>query len=99
MTLRTAALFDMDKTLVPVNTGSLYVKWRYRRNEARKRDMLRFAAWMAQYAAGVLDPVEAAPRRRQRERRVLADGLAARRGGPAGAGAGRGGKSDCGRRP
>ncbi|MBK6807997.1 MAG: HAD-IB family hydrolase [Sandaracinaceae bacterium] len=58
MTLRTAALFDMDKTLVPVNTGSLYVKWRYRRNEARKRDMLRFAAWMAQYAAGVLDPVE-----------------------------------------
>lgn len=58
MTLRTAALFDMDKTLVPVNTGSLYVKWRYRRKEARKRDMLRYAGWMAQYAAGVLDPVE-----------------------------------------
>jgi len=57
MTLRPAALFDMDKTLVPVNTGSLYVKWRFRRNEARKRDMLRWAGWMAQYAAGVLDPV------------------------------------------
>lgn len=58
MTLRPAALFDMDKTLVPVNTGSLYVKWRFRRREARKRDMLRYAAWMAQYAAGVLDPVD-----------------------------------------
>jgi HAD superfamily hydrolase (TIGR01490 family) len=57
MTLRSAALFDMDKTLVPVNTGSLYVKWRFRRREARKRDMLRWAGWMAQYAAGVLDPV------------------------------------------
>ncbi|MCA9578843.1 MAG: HAD family hydrolase [Polyangiales bacterium] len=57
MTLRTAALFDMDKTLVPVNTGSLYVKWRFKRREARKRDLLRWAGWMAQYAAGVLDPV------------------------------------------
>ncbi len=58
MTQRTAALFDMDKTLIPANTGTLFMKWRLRRGEARKRDLLRWAGWMLQYAAGVLDPVK-----------------------------------------
>lgn len=50
-----AALFDMDRTLVPVNTGTLYIKWRFSRREARKRDLLQFASWMAQYALGTID--------------------------------------------
>lgn len=55
LTKARAALFDMDRTLVPVNTGTLYMKWRFARREARKRDVLRFASWMAQYALGTID--------------------------------------------
>ena len=53
--MKHAALFDMDKTLVPVNTATLYLRWRYRRNEARRRDLLRFGAWMLRYAVGDID--------------------------------------------
>lgn len=50
-----AALFDMDRTLVRVNTGNLYVRWRMRRKEARLRDVLRVGIWMFQYTLGVID--------------------------------------------
>lgn len=53
-----AALFDMDRTLVRVNTGRLYVRWRFSRREAGWRDVARFARWMAQYTFGVIDPAE-----------------------------------------
>jgi HAD superfamily hydrolase (TIGR01490 family) len=52
---QSAALFDMDRTLVRVNTGNLYMRWRFRRREASLRDMVRFAGWMAQYTFGVVD--------------------------------------------
>lgn len=52
---RRAALFDMDRTLVRVNTGNLYMRWRFRRRQAGLRDMMRFAGWMAQYSFGVVD--------------------------------------------
>lgn len=50
-----AAIFDMDRTLVTVNTGDLYVRWRYRRQEASLRDVARFARWMVRYKVGLLD--------------------------------------------
>lgn len=50
-----AAIFDMDRTLVTVNTGDLYVRWRYRRREASLRDVARFARWMMRYKVGLLD--------------------------------------------
>jgi HAD superfamily hydrolase (TIGR01490 family) len=50
-----AALFDMDRTLVRVNTGHLYMRWRFQRNEASLAEILRFAGWMAQYTFGVVD--------------------------------------------
>lgn len=56
--MRGAAFFDMDRTLVRVNTGRLYVRWRFRRREAGLRDVARFARWMAQYTVGVIDPEE-----------------------------------------
>ncbi len=54
----TAAIFDMDRTLVRANTGVLYMRWRYARGEAGPRDLLRFSWWVAQYHLGVVDPAE-----------------------------------------
>lgn len=51
-----AAFFDMDRTLVRVNTGTLYMRWRWERGEASARDVFRFMRWIARYSIGVLDP-------------------------------------------
>ncbi|MAQ18121.1 MAG: HAD-IB family hydrolase [Sandaracinus sp.] len=59
---RRAAFFDMDRTLVRVNTGSLYARWRFQRREAGLRDMARVARWMALYTFGAID-AEAVSRR------------------------------------
>ncbi|UJR81194.1 HAD family hydrolase [Sandaracinus amylolyticus] len=50
-----AAFFDMDKTLVRVNTGRLYASWRFSRGETRFRDLLRVSWWSLQYTLGVVD--------------------------------------------
>lgn len=60
--LKRAAIFDMDRTLVSVNTGSLYARWRFRRREAGLRDMARVARWLVLYSFGAID-AEAATRR------------------------------------
>ncbi len=53
-----AAFFDMDKTLVRVNTARLYVRWRFARREASWREVARATRWLAEYALGVVDPAE-----------------------------------------
>lgn len=58
MTPMRAAFFDMDRTLVRVNTGRLYVRWRFARKEASWREVARATRWLAQYALGVVDPAE-----------------------------------------
>jgi HAD superfamily hydrolase (TIGR01490 family) len=50
-----AAFFDMDKTLVRVNTGLLYVRWRYQRGESGLADVARVTWWSVQYALGLVD--------------------------------------------
>lgn len=55
-----AALFDVDKTLVTVNTARLYVRWRMSRREASLRDYLRMSHALFRYAIGTLDPEQAA---------------------------------------
>lgn len=50
-----AALFDMDKTLVQVNTGKLYVRWRFRRGESGVSDLARVSWWSLQYTLGLVD--------------------------------------------
>jgi HAD superfamily hydrolase (TIGR01490 family) len=52
---RRAAFFDMDKTLVRVNTGRLYVRWRFVRGESGVRDVARATWWSFQYLMGVVD--------------------------------------------
>jgi HAD superfamily hydrolase (TIGR01490 family) len=50
-----AAFFDLDRTLVRVNTGPLYVRWRVRQGRMRLRDLARVSWWTLQYTMGVLD--------------------------------------------
>ena len=52
---RRAALFDLDKTLVRVNTAALYVRWQVRNGEARRRDFAKTLYWLGQYTLGVID--------------------------------------------
>lgn len=58
--MKSAALFDVDKTLVSVNTARLYVKWRMGRRELGIVDYLKFSKVLVSYAFGTLDPEVAA---------------------------------------
>ena len=50
-----AALFDMDRTLIRVDTAKLYTQFRRDRGEASLRDVMQVAWWAMQYTAGVID--------------------------------------------
>jgi HAD superfamily hydrolase (TIGR01490 family) len=52
---RAGAFFDMDKTLIAENSGSLYMKYRYARGEIGGVDLLRGLGAYLQYKLGVLD--------------------------------------------
>lgn len=55
-----AALFDMDRTLLRVESATLYVRHQRRRGEATWRDALRAAYWVTQYTFGVIDATSVA---------------------------------------
>ena len=52
---RVGAFFDMDKTLIAENSGSLYMKYRYERGEVSGWDLAKGLAAYLQYKVGVLD--------------------------------------------
>jgi HAD superfamily hydrolase (TIGR01490 family) len=52
---RIGAFFDMDKTLIAENSGSLWMKHRYRRGEIGNLELARGVATYLQYKLGVLD--------------------------------------------
>ncbi len=60
--VRRAALFDMDRTLVRIDTATLYVRYQRDQGEASWRDALRVAGWMFQYTLGVIDAPRVAER-------------------------------------
>ncbi|MDJ0847924.1 MAG: HAD family hydrolase [Myxococcota bacterium] len=49
------AFFDMDKTLICENSGSLFMKYRYQRGEIGGLDLLKGLGAYLQYKVGVLD--------------------------------------------
>jgi HAD superfamily hydrolase (TIGR01490 family) len=49
------ALFDMDKTLIAENSGSLYMRYRYQRGEISGVDLLKGIGAYVQYKIGILD--------------------------------------------
>jgi HAD superfamily hydrolase (TIGR01490 family) len=50
-----AAFFDMDRTLLRVNTGTLYIRWLRKRGEISLVRMAQALGWIAQYKLSVLD--------------------------------------------
>lgn len=52
---RVGAFFDMDKTLISQNSGSLYMKYRYERGEVDGWDLAKGLLAYLRYKAGVLD--------------------------------------------
>jgi HAD superfamily hydrolase (TIGR01490 family) len=50
-----AAFFDMDRTLLRCNSGTLWIRWLRERGEISLYEMARALGWMAQYKLSVLD--------------------------------------------
>jgi HAD superfamily hydrolase (TIGR01490 family) len=55
MSPRRAALFDLDRTLVRIDTARLYTRYQRDVGEASLRDSLQVAWWALQYTLGVID--------------------------------------------
>lgn len=53
--MRCAAFFDLDSTVLRIDTGSSWVKFQVRRGEMGKRDLARSLYWSLLYKAAVLD--------------------------------------------
>ncbi|MDB4977476.1 MAG: Phosphoserine phosphatase [Myxococcaceae bacterium] len=58
--MRSAALFDVDRTLVTVNTARLYVRWQMQKRDASWLDYVRVTGALMQYVSGTLQPERAA---------------------------------------
>src|SRR3990172_1538195 len=52
---RAGAFFDMDKTLIAENSGTLFFKHRYRRGEMDAWDLVQGLVAYLRYKVGVLD--------------------------------------------
>lgn len=55
MSVRRATFFDLDRTLVRVDTPRLYTRYRRDVGQATWRDSLQVGWWVLQYSAGVID--------------------------------------------
>jgi HAD superfamily hydrolase (TIGR01490 family) len=53
--VKPAAFFDMDRTLIRVNSGDLWIRWLRERGEISRYEMLRALAWIFQYKLALLD--------------------------------------------
>ncbi len=51
-----AALFDMDRTLVRVNTASEYVRWQLATGQIGLSQAVQATGWILQYKFGLVDP-------------------------------------------
>ena len=50
-----AAFFDMDRTLIRVNSGTLWIRWLRSRGEISLYETVRGLGWIAQYKLALLD--------------------------------------------
>ena len=50
-----AAFFDMDRTLIRVNSGTLWIRWLRQRGELSLYETMRGLGWIAQYKLAMLD--------------------------------------------
>jgi HAD superfamily hydrolase (TIGR01490 family) len=69
-----AALFDMDHTVLRIDTGMSWMRYEYRRGRSGRRDLAKAVYWSLLYKAALLDMEELATR--------LTAGLAGQEAGP-----------------
>jgi HAD superfamily hydrolase (TIGR01490 family) len=62
------ALFDMDRTLLDINSAALYVRWRRRHGLSTNLEVLQVGLWMLKYKFGLLDAPRVAEKAMQRFR-------------------------------
>ena len=55
MSVTAAAFFDMDRTLIRVNSGTLWIRWLRERGELSLYETARGLMWIAQYKLALLD--------------------------------------------
>jgi len=60
--MRPAALFDMDHTVLRIDTGMSWMRYEYRRGRSGRRDIARAVYWSLLYKAALLDMEELATR-------------------------------------
>ena len=60
--MKQAAFFDMDRTLIRVNSGTLWIRWLRERNELSWYETARGLMWIAQYKLALLDMESVATR-------------------------------------
>jgi HAD superfamily hydrolase (TIGR01490 family) len=53
--MKPAAFFDMDRTLVRCNSGTMWIQWLRARGEISRLRQLRALGWIAQYKLAILD--------------------------------------------
>jgi len=72
-----AAFFDMDRTLIRVNSGTLWIRWQRARGEMSLYQTMRAIGWLAKYKLSLLDMeavvTEGAATMRGKAERELAD--------------------------
>lgn len=52
---RTVAFFDMDKTILAVNSAKLWAMYMWRTKQIRTRDLLKSMSWLARYRMAMVD--------------------------------------------
>jgi HAD superfamily hydrolase (TIGR01490 family) len=62
------AFFDVDNTILAINSGTAWMKFLYRRGEIGRRDLARAMVWAALYHVSMLDMHSLAVRLAERER-------------------------------
>ena len=60
--MRPAALFDMDHTVLRIDTGMSWMRYEYRRGRSGRRDVARAVYWSLLYKVALLDMEELAVR-------------------------------------
>lgn len=64
--MKTAAFFDMDRTLLRCNTGELWLQFLHQRGEISRLRLLQAMGWLLQYKLSILD-IEAVSERVTRD--------------------------------
>ncbi len=57
--MRGAAFFDLDRTLIPFNSGMRYARWEHRAGRLALRHLLESGVWLALYHLSLVDMTRA----------------------------------------